>query len=135
MKALSIRQPYAWLIVSGHKDIENRTWPTSFRGQVLIHAGVIYPQRDYADDADAFARRFGAYPVRAEMIGGIVGVATIVDCVNVSKSEWFHGPYGFVLREARPLPLIPCKGALSFFDPKLDFADRHFLQQQLGVTL
>ncbi|MEI3544750.1 MAG: ASCH domain-containing protein [Alphaproteobacteria bacterium] len=36
---LSIRQPWAWLIVNGYKDIENRTWPTHFRGKVLIHAG------------------------------------------------------------------------------------------------
>ncbi len=36
---LSIRQPWAWLIVNGYKDIENRTWSTRFRGKVLIHAG------------------------------------------------------------------------------------------------
>ena len=34
---LSIRQPWAWLIVNGYKDIENRTWSTRFRGKVLIH--------------------------------------------------------------------------------------------------
>jgi hypothetical protein len=38
MKALSIRQPWAWLIVNGYKDIENRSWATKFRGPVLIHA-------------------------------------------------------------------------------------------------
>ena len=37
--ALSIRQPWAWLIVNGHKDIENRDWPTVFRGELLVHAG------------------------------------------------------------------------------------------------
>ncbi len=42
----------------------------------------------------------------------------IVDCVNQSDSEWFFGDYGFVLNNARPLPFIPCKGALSFFKPK-----------------
>jgi hypothetical protein len=132
VKALSIRQPYAWLIVNGLKDIENRNWPTNFRGDVLIHAGITYPMRDYADDAEIYGRRFGAYPAREEMLGGIVGVATIVDCVATSDSEWFFGPYGFVLENARPLPMIPCKGALGFFEPKLDFADRHFLAQQLG---
>jgi ASCH domain len=40
MKALSVRQPWAWLIVQGFKGIENRTWQTSFRGTVLIHAGM-----------------------------------------------------------------------------------------------
>ncbi|MCP4687042.1 MAG: ASCH domain-containing protein, partial [Desulfobacterales bacterium] len=39
MKALSIRQPWAWLIANGYKDIENRSWRTSFRGEFLIHAG------------------------------------------------------------------------------------------------
>jgi len=37
--ALSIRQPWAWLIVNGWKDIENREWSTRFRGRLLIHAG------------------------------------------------------------------------------------------------
>lgn len=38
MKALSIRQPWAWAIVNGHKTIENRTWATTYRGPLLIHA-------------------------------------------------------------------------------------------------
>ena len=116
MKALSIRQPYAWLIANGHKDIENRDWPTKFRGRVLIHAGVTYPKRDYADDAVTYRRHYGSYPEREEMIGGIVGVATIVDCVTSCESKWFNGRYGFVLADAKPLPFVPCKGALSFFD-------------------
>ena len=122
MKALSIRQPYAWLIANGHKDIENRTWPTHFRGRVLIHAGVTYPKRDYADDLESFTRQYGAYPERQSMIGGIVGVATIVDCVSQSDSPWFYGPYGFVLVDAKPLPLVPCKGVLGFFDVPPDVA-------------
>src|SRR5690349_14501124 len=39
MKALSIRQPWAWLIVNGHKPVENRSWPTKYTGKLLIHAG------------------------------------------------------------------------------------------------
>jgi hypothetical protein len=35
---LSIRQPWAWLVAHGWKNIENRTWPTGFRGRFLIHA-------------------------------------------------------------------------------------------------
>lgn len=117
MKAISIRQPWAWLIVNGIKDIENRTWSTNFRGRVLIHAGVTYPKRDYADDATAYSRYYGiGYPAREEMIGGIVGVATITDCVSRSESKWFNGPFGFALADAAPLPFVPCKGALSFFD-------------------
>lgn len=124
MKALSIRQPYAWLIVNGHKDIENRTWRTQFRGRVLIHAGINYPKRDYADDLEDYPDQYGgSYPAREEMIGGIVGVATITGCVDRSTSKWFMGPYGFTLTDAKPLPFIACKGALSFFDVPVEVAD------------
>ena len=34
MKALSIRQPWAWAIINAGKDIENRQWPTKFRGSI-----------------------------------------------------------------------------------------------------
>src|SRR5436189_5084024 len=40
MKALSVRQPWAWLIVNGYKDIENRDWATKRRGRIWIHAGL-----------------------------------------------------------------------------------------------
>ena len=134
MKALSILQPWAWLIVNGHKDIENRTWGTGFRGQVLIHAGKTYPKCDFADDLDIYGRRYGAYPAtREEMTGGIVGVATIVDCVRKSDSEWFNGPYGFVLRDARQLPLTPLRGQLGFFDVPDDLV-RQFMGPNAEIT-
>jgi hypothetical protein len=44
MKALSIRQPWAWLIVHGVKDVENRTWRTNFRGRFLVHAGMRFDE-------------------------------------------------------------------------------------------
>lgn len=116
MKALSIRQPYAWLIVNGHKDVENRTWRTGYRGPVLIHAGKTYPKGDHADDYSLWAPQ-GFPPYRADMLGGIVGIATIIGCVTSSSSRWWIGPVGFTLADARPLPkLIPCKGELGFFD-------------------
>ena len=39
-KAISIKQPWSFLIASGIKDVENRTWQTKFRGRVLLHAGA-----------------------------------------------------------------------------------------------
>jgi hypothetical protein len=113
MKALSIMQPWAWLIAAGHKDIENRTWATDYRGPVLIHAGKKFdfdPRMDWGwDDIP---------PCWDEMhAGGIVGQAEIVGCVTSSASRWFHGPYGFVIRNARPLPFRACRGMLGFFTP------------------
>lgn len=117
--ALSIRQPWAWLITAGHKDIENRTWATKFRGPVLIHAGKGMTRVEY-DNCDWTSRDLGVCLPHflALQRGGIVGMAEIVDCVESSDSPWFTGPYGFVIRNARPLPFQPCKGALNFFEPK-----------------
>ena len=42
VSCLSVRQPWAWLIVHGYKDIENRTWPTRHRGDTVIHAGLVF---------------------------------------------------------------------------------------------
>lgn len=116
MKALSIRQPYAWLIVNGIKDVENRTWHTGYRGPVLVHAGKNYPKRDHLDDWETW--QHFCYPHdRDSMVGGIVGIATITGCVRESSSKWWIGPVGFTLADAQPLPaLIPCKGELGFFD-------------------
>lgn len=124
--ALSIQQPWAWLIVNGFKDIENRDWRTTFRGPVLIHTGL------RVDQHATQAVRAGLHPVTGERgvlegnhypatmmqpvdVGGIIGVAEVVDCVTASRSEWFVGDYGFVLRNARPLPFMPLKGQLGFF--------------------
>ncbi len=123
-KALSVRQPWAWLIVHGHKDIENRTWPTRFRGRVLIHASKGMTRAEYEDAADFAYFHGGVQQMTTfeEMErGGIVGVATITDCTDNSGSRW-HMPdcLGFKLVDAKPLPFVPCKGALGFFDVPAD---------------
>ena len=126
--AISIRQPWAWAIIHAGKDIENRTWSTSFRGPVCIHAakGMTRDEYDHANRhiqsvlgpvGQAWLDRWlgvTAAPSRLDR-GGIVGVAEITGCVNRSASPWFFGPWGFVIANARPVAFIPCKGALGFF--------------------
>jgi len=117
MKALSIRQPWAWLIVNGHKDIENRSWPTRVRGPVLIHAAKGMTRFEY-EDAQGLAEHLGITlppPDKLER-GGIVGRATITGCVEESNSPWFFGRYGFVIVGALALPFDPMPGRLGFFD-------------------
>lgn len=128
MKALSIRQPWAWLVANGHKPIENRTWKTKFRGRVLIHASKGMTNDEY-DDALATAMHAGHrsyFPPREKLErGGIVGVATIIDCVPPDRlsSPWHMGDqFGFQIADAKVLPFIPCKGALGFFDIPPDVA-------------
>ena len=120
--ALSIRQPWAWLIVNGFKDIENRTWPTHFRGRIYVHAGKGMTKAEYeeglilADDAGIAIPAF-----RDLQRGGIVGEVEIADCVQSHPSHWFFGKYGFVLKNAKPLPFTPCLGALGFFRPEIEY--------------
>lgn len=126
MKVLSIRQPWAWLIVNGHKDIENRTWSTRFRGEVLIHASKGMTRDEYEQASHFAFHVHGGCDLGLpsfEMLerGGIVGVAEIVDCVSQSGSRWFVGEYGFVLRNASPLPFAPMRGMLGFFDAPADY--------------
>lgn len=112
MKALSVRQPYAWAIVHGGKDVENRTWHSDYRGPVLIHAALHW----HAVGPQELARRMGIAVPDGLPLGGIVGRAEIVDCVNAHASRWFEGPWGFVLRNPQPLPFTPCPGHLGFYD-------------------
>jgi hypothetical protein len=127
MKALSIRQPYAFAIVMGFKPVENRDWPTRYRGGVLIHAG----KKEETDDVEGVLRQIAhetgvALPVIQKgytshrSLGTIVGAATLTDCVTAMASEWFYGPYGFVMKDAKWCAPVACKGALSFFEVPLD---------------
>jgi hypothetical protein len=131
--ALSIQQPWAWLIVNGHKSIENRDWKPwnpglKFRGPVAIHAGKQFDRgalndvrrgnhpvtgmsgHDFGDPSDTYEMMLAG-----RHCGGIVGVAEIVDVVDDSSDHWFVGKYGIVLKNAAPVPMIPVKGALGFF--------------------
>ena len=127
--ALSIRQPWAWLIVHAGKDVENRPWPTRVRGRVLIHAAKGMTKVEYNDCRDFVVREFPHVflPQMNELqLGGIVGEAEIVDCVEESHSRWFFGAYGFVLRNVCPLQFTACRGALGFWkwSPNSEVSDR-----------
>lgn len=119
LPVLSIRQPWAWAILHAGKDIENRCWPTRFRGRFLIHAAKGCTKNEYGDAAmfawEATDGRCLIPPLATLPRGGIVGVAELVDCVNASPSPWFVGEYGFVLKNVQPIDFLPVAGALGFF--------------------
>jgi hypothetical protein len=133
MKALSLQQPWAWIVVNAArlteigvppKLVENRAWKPRnpglrFRGRSLIHASKGIDKRGYEMAADLFPELYKIIPppCRIER-GGIVGAANFVDVVTWSPSVWFMGPYAFVLSNPEPLPFVPMLGALGFFDAK-----------------
>ncbi len=116
---LSIQQPWAWAVIHGGKDIENRTWryQPKYRGPLLIHTGKqwysgwrpVDLRRDYDVDAPDDMPR-----------GGIVGTVDLVDVVTDSSSYWFNGPLGLVFANPRLLPFTPCNGARGFFRLQLN---------------
>lgn len=131
-RALSIRQPWAWLITHGYKDVENRSWRSSFRGQIYIHAAVGMTRMEY-EGAKLFALSINhaiPFPSLAQFKaerGGIVGTALVVDCVSDSSSRWFVGTYGLVMSEPTALPqMVPSAGQLGFYF--LDVQTRHSLE-------
>ncbi len=136
--ALSVREPWAWLICKGLKDIENRDWPTKFRGRVYIHAGKKADGRNYNETkhiqggiqkllcsmgnekAAQLVWEIVYHPSWKPCYGAIIGEVDIVDCVTDSDSPWFVGEYGFVLANPtlyeKPMPY---KGQLGFFEVTL----------------
>lgn len=130
MKALSIWQPWAWLIVAGIKDIENRGWSTSYRGPLLIQAGKkvdaeamsLLPQ--WAEE-DGFE-----LPDLSELRqGGIVGVTRLCNIISDSESPWAaEGKQHWVLRSARELPFTPWQGQQGLFDIPYDLVSKSIVR-------
>lgn len=138
MKAISIRQPWANAVIHGSKNIENRSWTTSLRGPVAIHAGATLHKQS-AEDYIRFVHE-RRLPEDAQMtisemrmlpLGVVIGVVNVVDCVTRSDSPWFEGPHGFVLSRPVPVEPIPCRGALQFFD--LPLSVEREIERQLDV--
>lgn len=113
--ALSVQQPWAWLIVHGWKDVENRTRRTAHRGPTFIHAARRQDKR-----GDRFIRhRFPEIPLpplHALLIGQIVGQASITDCVRPHPSRWYaEGQWAYPLEGAKPMLPIGARGMLGFW--------------------
>jgi len=117
MKALSLKQPFAELILQGRKKIELRKWNTKFRGEFYIHASKV------PDKAAMKTFGFDSLPT-----GAILGKATLVDVkhyktkkehdkdkkLHLASTSW--GNYGFILKNPKRIKPIPCKGALNFWN-------------------
>lgn len=121
MKALTVCQPYAELIANGDKPIENRTWPTKYRGPLAIHAGKSKAWLESHADAHDF------------VFGAVVAVADLVACLPLIypadgenwPEPWRHlaqhhhanGPWCWVLSHVRRLSSpIPCRGAQGLWE-------------------
>ena len=132
MKLLTIREPWASLIIYGakarngkwvKKDIENRSWVPNIAMngvRIGVHAGK--STAGLAGSLMDAEEIYGIVLLKSDLIfGAVLGSVELVTWVAHSKSKWFNGPVGFVLKDpfAYPKP-IPCNGQLNFFtDPDI----------------
>ena len=117
VRALSIRQPWAQMLAQGIKPVENRTWGTAFRGRFWIHASKTFDREGYVWIRTTFPKLDIPMPGGYSM-GGIVGMATMIDCVEEMPSPWFAGPFGFVIEQAEKVEFKKLLGQRKFFEAK-----------------
>lgn len=117
-KVLSIKQPWAWLIVNGYKNIENRTWNTNYRGTLYIHAGKNIDKIGYEKISENF-KDIELPKYESLELGGIIGICELIDVIPPNshyESRWYEGNYGFVLKNAKTITFIPSKGKLGLYN-------------------
>lgn len=121
VKALTLRQPWAWATIYGGKDVENRRWRTRHRGPLLIHAGMDADPDGPAAvlktiaDPDVFA-----HPRSAWDAGGLViGLVFLADILTDSPSQWaVPGWHHWVFEFPSPIdPPIPQRGRQGLWTP------------------
>ena len=127
--ALSLKQPWATLLVHGLKQVEVRRWATSRRGKILIHAARVSDSRP-----EAWAKVPKELQEAAQLAGGIIGEADLIGCkiyrsvdafaaeqaLHLNDPAWFEPPslYGFTFTRATQLPFRRCPGWFRFFTVK-----------------
>ena len=137
MKAITIKQPWAWAIVHGSKRVENRTWKPSLKliGQrFAIHAAKVDDHNGAFMDVTELC--FLSTPLRGAYChhSAIVGTARLVrvvdecdfdlgDWFNDGNEAWFSGPKGFILDDVIKCEPFACKGALGFWEAPAEFVD------------
>lgn len=143
MKALTVKQPWAWAIINGGKNVENRSKPTKYRGNLYIHGGLGYAkeaeesqamQEAWINAAQALPRERGYMgPLRQKSLfldyGFVIGTVDVIDCHADSEclgwaedgsmcSGWaMEGYYHWVLASPRPLACpFPETGKLGIWN-------------------
>lgn len=122
-KCLSVWEPWATLIVTGKKDVENRVWQTSHRGPLLIHAGK---NTAYFEEDRRWIQETLGIPVppRGQLnLGCVIGYVELVNCIwsESGDGRWGQpGAWHWILKDARSLdaPLFT-RGFQRIFNLKI----------------
>jgi len=119
MKAISLKQPWASLIANGEKTIETRTWPTKYRGDLLICASK--------------QPRLDRYPS-----GCALCIVTVIDWRPMTKAdeqaaccELYQGAWSWLLSNIHPIVPFAVKGSLGFYEVALPVKETRLGQRAL----
>lgn len=124
LRVLTLREPYAWLVVNGFKDVENRTWLSHYTGRVLIHSAKVVDEH-FDRVANYAGTHFGiVVPDREELevnnCGRLVGVAHFGKMFKPLESPWYQpGKWAWPISWAfavHPGPVIRGKQGFWFLD-------------------
>lgn len=126
MRVLAVKQPWASLLVLGHKPVENRSWGTPYRGDVAIHASA---RPDLSPHAlEMLRKHLPMTCVHKLPMGQIIGIVELYGVTREMDGEWFTGPVGLLVRDARQLKRgLPHKGQQSMVE-----AGKYLQQRILG---
>jgi hypothetical protein len=133
VKALTVKQPWAWAIAAGYKTIENRATNWSYRGPLAIHAGARYSRRGWASPLIQAAQRASTPEVAklADIRGAIIAVTQLTDvhpdtgCCRPWGESAYRDADGrtrtqlvhLVLADIAPVTPIDCPGKLGLWIP------------------
>ena len=125
MKALSIKQPWAWAIADGFKTIETRTWPTNHRGELLIVASL-KPDKAMLD---WFLSQTPHIESQIEY-GKAIAVVDLVDCrlmtdadADAALCDVYKGMWSWVFENVRPIEPFPVRGQLGLYEVEYEFEE------------
>jgi hypothetical protein len=122
-RAIAIRQPFAWAVIQGGKDVENRMasvrrlFESAVGERVLIHASKGMTAAEY-ENAAAFMASIGVRCPQREALqfGGVIGSVFVRDIVTRSDSPWFRkDATALLFADARPEPFMPVHGQTGLF--------------------
>ena len=141
MRCLSVLQPWAWAIIHGPKCVENRSWPTKYRGPLLIHAGKSRSLLDGTAPSDWIDRgglklpSFTAIGPKMLAFGALIGQVELVECIELAKADelpakqrdWLkghpftEGPFCWIVKNPQAFPEpIAYRGQQSLFHVPTD---------------
>ena len=130
MRALTLLEPWATLVVLGKKEWETRSWPTKIRERVAIHASKGFPRKNqdicFEEHFFKALRRHGVEHSRFAP-GCVIGFADILDCLRtedvrdtltadeIAFGDWSDGRWCYRLGNPETTVPIPARGALNFW--------------------